>query len=177
MKTIIQIIIIFCLIPKPTFAQNENKGFVYIGPTGYQALKGGGTYFGGSMGFGVYKGLASLGIGIEGLTQNKIFSFPVYADLRLHLKKSNSSPFVLFQPGYILSNSSTKIGTITTTQRGNLYLAGGIGFISKVSKIGITFQLKCAMLTNKFITSNSGVVKSTTYTRPGHIGASFGIVF
>lgn len=177
MRSSIGVFFLLFILSLPALCQNTNKGFVYIGPAAYQSLKGGNTSFGGSMGFGVYKGLASLGISLDGLSQNKIASFPVYADLRLHFKKSNSSPFILFQPGYILSNSSTKIGTTSTSQKGNLYLAGGAGFISKVSKIGITFQLKCAMLTYKTVTSISGVAKSTTYSRPAYIGASFGVVF
>lgn len=166
-----------------SYGQERHKGFVYIGPVAYQPLKSGrNVSYGGAIGFGAYKGQGSAGIGIEMLMDKKLTTFPVFADVRLHFSKKPSSPFILMQPGYVLgkntiSQTQGMAGTIKTVQEGGIYIAGGVGFISLIKKIGIVVQLKAAMIGSKTTTSGGGAPKSSYNSKPGYVGLSFGVAF
>ncbi len=161
-----------------SFGQKKAKGFVYFGPAAYVPVKGGNPLIGGSFGFGAYQGLGSLGVSTDILSlRNSGMYANIYGDLRVKFKPSGPSPFVLFQPGFVLRNHSTGISQSTFTERGNLYVSGGIGFTTLLPKVGLTFQLKYSMISIKYISLTNGVVKSSTISRPGFVGLSFGAAF
>lgn len=179
MKKILLISLFYSL---NTNAQERHKGFVHIGPAGYQALKGGSAAFGGTMGFGVFKGIGSLGIGVEVLSEKKLIKFPAYADIRIHLKKSATGPFVMLQPGYVIANNiisrqRTNVGTTVTKDVGGVYIGCGAGFLSLVDKVGITCQVKFAVISSQLNTYGGGAKRSSIKSSPGYIGVSFGAAF
>ncbi|MBK7885531.1 MAG: hypothetical protein IPJ81_18330 [Chitinophagaceae bacterium] len=173
MKLIITLIILSFFIE--TFGQNK-KSYLQLGPIGY--LKNNNTLIGGCIGSGSIKGTSGLGFGVEVLTQkdNGIF-IPIYFDARVYFKKTGSRPFALFQPGFIIRNKTITISNIQSKNTGGIYLAGGVGFISMASKVGMTFQLKYSMVSTKTTIAKTNPYNkvSQSTNNPGFLCLFFGI--
>jgi hypothetical protein len=165
----------------PTFAmaqKNKQKGFVHVGPAIYQFNKGGQPLIGGSAGFGIYKGMASLGLTVEPLSQKDAGLYlPIYADLNLHFKKDHTGPFILVQPGLLARNFSIASNPVKITEKGEFYFGVGAGLKSAVKKAGLMVQVKYAVLSTKIYASKINPSQPTAYSRAGYFAMAINVIF
>lgn len=167
------------LLIASTARSQPPKTYVFIGPAMFQALKGGGgVMFGGNAGGGFYFKAASLGLGIDVFGRKAAgAAAPVYADLRIYFNKKVTRPYVTIQPGYVIRNRSESSFGATSTEKGGPYVAGGLGLMAKVSKVGVFIQAKIAMLSFEEVSKYNGQWIGSSSSRPAYVGLAAGIIF
>jgi hypothetical protein len=176
MKIIVSTLLSFIVLN--LCAQKKGKGFIHLGPTLYQHHSGGKPYYGGEMGLAFSNKLADAGASFEAFTQKNEGIYTIlHGDLNVRFKREGTSPFVLFQPGYIFRDRTYGTVPYQFIERGGLFAAGGLGLISKTKHYGFLFQLKYCMLSSRIYQKKNTSSTLLSDSRPGYLSTSLSLVF